>query len=366
MNYIKKHYNCNNIITANRTNLKNKYMINEIKIFKVLENLVLPNGKRLTESNIISSIVIKNDSVGFALNITKDDIPYALELKEKTKKIINEALKVSKISVVLTSTINLNESDLPSSKNLIKLKPTGIKKIICITSCKGGVGKSTLTYLLAKELARQNIKVGVFDADIYGPSISKLFNLQGEPEISNNLMQPFFADNIQIMSIGNITDSKKAGIWRGPIVTKTIHQLLFKTNWQNIDILLIDNPPGTGDVALSLAENYHIDGAIIVTTPSDLAVIDNIRTIDMLNTLKIKILGVVENMSYYQNGETKFYPFGKDGGKHIAELAGLKVIAQIPLVDDIAASHENFSKDLLKNVISNLTSADIYNKTSPE
>jgi ATP-binding protein involved in chromosome partitioning len=332
--------------------------LTESKITYALSHLILPCGRRLTETKMISSIIINDNKVGFAINIDKKDSRYALELKEKAQKIIIDTLKCDKVSVVITSGSHITETELTQSKNLIKLKPLGIKKIICITSCKGGVGKSTITALLAKKLTAKNINVGILDADIYGPSIPNIFDVKSQHEIVESNIEPHICDNISIVSIGAIVDKDKAGIWRGPMVTKTLHQLLFKSKWANIDILLIDMPPGTGDVALSLTENYFLDGAIIATTPSKLAVIDNVKTVDMLRKLNIGILAVVENMSYLQIGDKKLTPFGEGGGEVIRKLVDNNILlTKIPLSDNVLDNEGTYLNDLVKFIITNLTIA---------
>ena len=317
-----------------------EYMINKDQIFKCLEPLVLPNGERFIQTKLISSVVIKGGSLGFVIDCRPQDFPYALELKEKCTRLLKENLKIEQLSIILTSGDSFDEKTYPQSKNLIKLNPPTIKKIIWVTSCKGGVGKSTITYLLAKALKSLGLKVGVLDADIYGPSIPKLFDIEKEVEIDAKMIRPFNADGIELISLGNVIDKDRAGIWRGPMVSKNIHQLLYKTNWSELDILLIDMPPGTGDVALTLAEGCHIDGAIVITTPSSLALADNIRTIDMLDKLNIPPLAIVENMSFMKTNDRLSRPFGQGAGRKLAEIADCKPLFELPLEEDITSHPE--------------------------
>lgn len=300
------------------------------QIQQLLSNIILPDGRDLISSEKISALVEREDSIGFSINIDIEDAPYALELKEKCEKIIYENSTIKKIFIVLTSS-QLNVNSLEKSKNLIKLKPAGIKKIILVVSCKGGVGKSTITYLLAQKL-KGNFKVGILDADIYGPSIPTLFDLYDQPKISEGVMIPFEVDNIKFNSIGNLVDSSIATIWRGPMVTKNIHQLLFKTSWKELDYLLIDMPPGTGDVALSLCENYAIDSAVLVTIPGKLSFVDNKKTIDMLNKLGIKISLIVENMSASEKVDNYL---GESYLENLLSLSKLNTFIKVPLNKNI-------------------------------
>lgn len=317
-----------------------KYMINKEQIFKCLMPIILPNGQRLVRSKLISSVVTKGNNLGFVIDCRPQDFPYALELKEKCSRLLKENLKIEQLSIILTSGDSFDEKTFPQSKNLIKLNPPTIKKIIWVASCKGGVGKSTITYLLSKALSNLGLKIGVLDADIYGPSIPGLFGIEKEVEINEKMILPFIADAIEFISLGNVIDKDRAGIWRGPMVSKNIHQLLYKTNWSELDVLLIDMPPGTGDVALTLAEGCYIDGAIVVTTPSNLAFADNVRTIDMLAKLNIPLLAIVENMSFMKTGDKILRPFGQGAGSKLADLSGSKPLFELPLEEDITSHPE--------------------------
>ena len=321
-------------------------MFTQDLIFKCLAPVVLPNGQRLIEAKMLSSLVIKESGIGFALDCKPEDFPYALELKEKCTKLLKEKLKLDHISIVLTSGHNFDERSFSQSKNLVKLNPSSIKKIIWVTSCKGGVGKSTLTYLIAKSWAASGIKVGVLDADIYGPSIPQLFGMTDDIALDDNMIIPFSVDKVEFISLGNVIDKDKAGIWRGPMVSKNIHQLLYKTNWSELDILLIDMPPGTGDVALTLAEGCSINGAIIVTTPSRLAFADNIKTIDMLNKFAIPVLAVIENMSYLELDSQILKPFGEGASDELAQLTNCKKLIKLPLDKNIEESGSVYLKGL--------------------
>ena len=321
-------------------------MFTRDQIFKCLAPVILPSGKRLIETNMLSSLVIKESSIGFALDCKPEDFPYAMELKEKCARLLKEKLKLDQVSIVLTSGHSFDEISFPTSKNLIKLCPPTIKKVIWVTSCKGGVGKSTLTFLIAKTWAASGLKVGVLDADIYGPSIPQLFGMTGDVKLDENMITPFSADGVEFISLGNVIDKDKAGIWRGPMVSKNIYQLLYKTNWSELDVLLIDMPPGTGDVALTLAESCPANGAIIITTPSRLAFADNVKTIDMLSKFNIPILAIVENMSYLEvNGQT-LKPFGEGAGDELSRLTSCKKLIKLPLDEHIEESGTLLLMDL--------------------
>jgi ATP-binding protein involved in chromosome partitioning len=232
----------------------------------------------------------------------------------------------------------------------------GVKKIIAVASAKGGVGKSTIACNLAVALQQSGLNVALVDADIYGPSVPHLMNLKGKPDSVDGLIIPMISNGVKTISIGSLVDPNQAGIWRGPMVTKILHQLIRSVNWKfdnkDVDVMIIDMPPGTGDVYLSIAERFPIFGVIIISTPQNLAIIDVVKSIDCFEKLKIPILGIIENMSYLEiNGEKKFL-FGKDGAKKLAQERKIKLLAQIPIIEEISDTLEG--KNLLALQHSNL------------
>ncbi|MBU6140115.1 MAG: ATP-binding protein [Proteobacteria bacterium] len=215
----------------------------------------------------------------------------------------------------------------------------GVKKIIAVASAKGGVGKSTIACNLAVSAARSGLNVALVDADIYGPSIPHLMNLEGKPEMKNDLLLPLISHGVKCISIGSLIDLNAAGVWRGPMVTKILYQLIRSVNWKSdgkeVDLMIIDMPPGTGDVYLSIAEKFPLAGVVIVSTPQSLAVIDVVRSIDCFAKLKVPILGLIQNMSYLEVAGEKKYLFGKDGAKDLAERMRIKFLADVALVEGI-------------------------------
>ena len=216
----------------------------------------------------------------------------------------------------------------------------GVKKIILVASAKGGVGKSTVAVNLAVSLAQQGTNVALVDADIYGPSIPYLLNLNTKPQLQNNLLLPLVAHQVKCISIGSLIDANSAGVWRGPMITKILYQLIRSVNWQfdnkKVDVMIVDMPPGTGDVYLSMAEKFPIFGVIGVSTPQQLAVIDLVRSLDCFEKLKINVLGLVENMSYLlNNNQEKQFIFGKNSLQQLAKQHQLKILTEIPIDPNI-------------------------------
>ena len=211
-----------------------------------------------------------------------------------------------------------------------------IKTCFGISSCKGGVGKSTISCNIAITLANQGYKVGLLDADIYGPSVPTLLGIgDKEPEVKEGKFIPFEVFGIKAMSIGFLVNEDQAVVWRGPMLAKGLDGLINKTHWGELDYLIVDTPPGTGDVQLTLLQRIPLTSSIVVTTPQKVAISDCKKGIEMINKLNIPISGLIENMSWFQpdQSEKKYYLFGKDGGKQLSNEYSLDLLAQLPLVE---------------------------------
>jgi ATP-binding protein involved in chromosome partitioning len=209
-----------------------------------------------------------------------------------------------------------------------------VKNVIAVASGKGGVGKSTTAVNLALALSAEGARVGLLDADIYGPSLPMMMGIQGRPESADGkTMEPLENHGVQVMSIGFLVDDDQAMIWRGPMATQALDQLLRQTNWDDLDYLLVDMPPGTGDIALTLSQRVPLTGAVIVTTPQDIALIDAMKGISMFQKVGVPILGIVENMAVYccpNCGHTE-HIFGADGAQRMATQFGVDVLGALPL-----------------------------------
>ena len=259
-----------------------------------------------------------------------------------------------------------------AQQNQIKGKEVpGIKNIIAIASGKGGVGKSTVAANLAVTLANMGFKVGLLDADIYGPSVPTMFDTEGQKPISievdgRNLMQPIENYGVKMLSIGYFSGANQAVVWRGPMASKALHQLLRDANWGELDFLLIDLPPGTGDIHLSIIQEVPVTGAVIVSTPQHVALADVRRGIAMftMESINIPVLGLIENMAHFTPAElpdNKYYIFGNRGAQNLAEDLGLPVLGEIPLIQSVREAGDVGRPAALQE---NSPIAEIYKETA--
>ena len=222
-----------------------------------------------------------------------------------------------------------------------------IKNIIVVGSGKGGVGKSTVSTNLAICLSQKKFKVGLLDADIYGPSIPRMLKINEKPKISQEKkILPFDKHGIKSMSIGNLIDEEKPIIWRGAMVVRALNQMLTDIAWGELDFLIIDLPPGTGDIQLSLSQSLSISGAVVVTTPQDISLIDVRKAINMFKRVNVEITGIIENMSFLKQGNKKIYIFGKDGGLNESRKQKIPFLGQIPILPEIT-THSDLGKPVV-------------------
>ena len=317
-------------------------------IYKALETITEPGeGKSLIENKNISNLVVFGSEVIVDVSISNP----ALQAKKKIELEIKKAIH-SHVDEKIDVKVNVKSIAPPKKEqdsNLIKGKKIpNIQNIIAVASGKGGVGKSTITANTAISLAKMGFKVGVLDADIYGPSMHLMFDVEKERPISINIdgrskMKPVENYGVKLLSLGFFTNPNQAVIWRGPMASKALNQLIFDADWGELDFLLIDLPPGTGDVHLSIVQALPINGAVIVSTPQNIALADAKKGVAMFQqeSIQVPVLGIVENMAYFTPEElpdNKYYIFGKDGAKHLAEDITTKFLGEVPLVQSIRES----------------------------
>lgn len=293
------------------------------------------------------------DKVFIKIELAAKVNPLAKSLKRAIDQKISEQGLVPTV-ILVEGTTDKSKQAKPAAK----FNGTeGIKRVIAVASGKGGVGKSSIAAALARALTEQGQRVGVLDADIYGPSQPKLFGLEEAKPMVNEqdmIMPPLSKEGITVMSIGFFVEPQKALVWRGPMATSALNQLINQTQWGELDTLVVDLPPGTGDIHLTIADKLKLDGALIITTPSDLALADVIRGVDMLRNenIAVPILGIINNMAYFapeDNPEKRYYIFGSDDHlKEVAHKNGLNVIAQIPITTTVGAPIDTaYLKDIV-------------------
>lgn len=313
-------------------------------VYKALETISVPGeGQNMVESGAVKNVLVFADEV--VVDITIDNP--SLQAKKKTEVSILQAIHkevYQKAQVKVNLTVEAPKTK--DEKPVIKGKPIpGIDNIIAVASGKGGVGKSTVTANLAVTLSKMGFKVGLLDADIYGPSATIMFDVVNERPLSVNVdgkskMKPVESYGVKILSIGFFTQPDQAVVWRGPMAAKALNQMIFDAAWGDLDFLIVDLPPGTGDIHLSIMQSLPLTGAVVVSTPQNVALADARKGVAMFQqeSIQVPVLGIIENMSYFtppEMPENKYHIFGKDGARNLAEDLNIPFLGELPLVQSI-------------------------------
>jgi len=310
-------------------------------VIAALQRITLPNeDQNIVESGAIKNIQLFGSDVELDVEIKNPTLQYKKKVEVDCLKAIHDyAYEKSKVKVNLIV-------NAPVKEKKIKGNPIpGVENIIAVSSGKGGVGKSTIAANLAVGLSDLGYKVGVIDADIYGPSMPIMFGLEGETPTTVNVdgkskIKPLESYGVKLLSIGFFAQSQQAVVWRGPMASKALNQLLWDTHWGELDYLVVDLPPGTGDIHLSLVQSIPLTGAVVVSTPQHIALADAQKGVNMfrMDSIDVPVLGMVENMSYFTPEElpdNKYYIFGKEGAKGLAKQMDIDLLAEIPIVQSI-------------------------------
>ena len=315
--------------------------LNKHEVVQALKTITAPGvGENLIDSKVVANIIVFGDEVDIDVHLTNP----SLQARKKLEGIIMEVLH-QKVHPKAKIKIN-TKVDAPAPAASIKGKPIpGIESIVAISSGKGGVGKSTVTANLAVTLAQMGCKVGILDADIYGPSIPTMFDVEGQRPLSVNVdgkskMAPVENYGVKILSIGFFTQPNQAVVWRGPMAAKALNQMIFDADWGHLDFLLIDLPPGTGDIHLSIVQSLPLNGAVVVSTPQNVALADAKKGITMFTqeSINVPVLGIIENMAYFTPEElpdNKYYIFGKQGAENLAADKNVPFLGALPLVQRV-------------------------------
>lgn len=312
-------------------------------IYNALEKITEPGGgKNLVENGNVTNVVTFGDEVIVDVTINNPSLQAKKKIEVEIMRAIHREVD-QKIDVKVNVKVEVQKKE---NSNLIRGKQIpNIQNIIAVASGKGGVGKSTITSNLAISLSKMGFKVGVLDADVYGPSQHLMFDVEKARPLSVNVngrskMKPVENYGVKLLSLGFFTNPNQAVIWRGPMASKALNQLIFDADWGELDFLLIDLPPGTGDVHLSIVQALPITGAVVVSTPQNIALADAKKGVAMFQqeSIQVPVLGIVENMAYFTPEElpnNKYYIFGKDGAKNLAEDLDVKFLGEIPIVQSI-------------------------------
>lgn len=331
--------------------------LTQADILRALELVKLPaSGQSLAASGRVANILIDGGKVIFAIGIDATEAAAMEPVRKAAESAISGLPGVTQVLVGLTADKAAPSAGMQARQQAQRPAagpggPTpkaagipGVKQIIAVASGKGGVGKSTTTANLAVALATLGLKVGVLDADIYGPSVPKIFGITGKPRlVSGRTLAPMEAYGLKIMSIGFLIDEETPMIWRGPMVISAITQMLREVAWGELDVLVVDMPPGTGDAQLTMAQQTPLAGAVIVSTPQDLALLDARRGVAMFKKVEVPILGIVENMSYFICPECGHRSdiFAHGGARHEAERLGVPFLGEVPLAMPIRETSDS-------------------------
>jgi ATP-binding protein involved in chromosome partitioning len=319
--------------------------IQKEKILEVLDKIQYPESRKsIVSIGMVNEVNFREDELWIGLKFDRANNPFIQSIKKACMRAINGAfgedtLKMEHIQVIVP--------DPPKKREILP----DVKNIVAVASGKGGVGKSTVAANLAVALAQSGASVGLIDADVYGPSVPKMFNIESNrptarTEDGVEWIIPIEKYGVKLLSVGLFVNPEDAVIWRGPMATSALKQLISQGDWGELDYLLIDLPPGTGDVHLTMVQEIPVTGVVIVSTPQEVALADVIKGINMFtgDKINVPVLGLVENMSWFtpeELPENRYYIFGKDGCKNLAEKMGINLLGQIPLVQGIRESGDS-------------------------
>ncbi len=329
-------------------------MISESEILKALSKIIDPDFNRdIVSLGFVQNIKIHDGDVAFDIALTTPACPVKDEFQKQAEVLVKNLAGVKNVSIKMTTLAKKTASNPQGGESTLK----DIKSIIAVSSCKGGVGKSTMAAHLALELSRRGYKVGLVDTDIHGPSIPSLFDLHNVEILTNEKRQfiPIEFHNLKIMSFGFLLGEQPA-VMRGPMVTQYVQQILHATAWGELDYLFIDMPPGTGDIQLTITQTIALNGAVIVTTRQTLSLVDVARGILMFEKVNVPILGIIENMSYFlcDNCNKRHYIFGGSAEESLKDRFGLEVLAEVPLLPKFTAKiYEPLANDFIMTAVDN-------------
>ncbi len=307
--------------------------VSEAAVLDALRPIVDPDfGRSIVDLGFIKNLAIEGDRVSFAIELTTPACPVKAEFERAARERVGALPGVASVDVEMTANTRGRAAQQAGDQPRIALP--GVKNVVAVASGKGGVGKSTTAINLALALRDSGARVGLLDADVYGPSVPLLSGAIGRPRIQDKRLFPLESYGLQLMSMGFLVNERSPIIWRGPMVHGLVRQFLTDVEWGELDYLVVDMPPGTGDAALTLSQDAPLSGAVIVTTANDLSIADARKGLVMFQTVNVPILGIIENMSYFTPPDLpdrRYYLFGEGGGRRTAEELGVDFLGEVPI-----------------------------------
>ena len=311
----------------------------ETLVLEALKHVEDPDLNRdIVSLDFVKNLTIDGGKVSFEVELTTPACPMKDKMRTEAEAAVRSIEGVTDIAIEMTSRVRTSQP-IMGDKGMIP----GVKNVIAVSSGKGGVGKSTVAVNLACALQTTGARVGILDADVYGPNVPIMLGLTDRPKTADQKIYPLVTNGLQVMSIALLIAEDQPVIWRGPMLHSAIKQFLFDVVWDDLDYLVVDLPPGTGDAQLSLSQQAHIMGSIIVTTPQAVSVLDVKKAVRMFQTVKVPILGVVENMSYFSppGSEERYEIFGKGGGAEIEREFGIPLLQELPIDPSVRAGGDD-------------------------
>ncbi len=319
--------------------------VTQSQILTALGQVIEPNlQKDIVSLNLVKNVQIDGGAVSFTITLTTPASPFKTYVQEEATEALQAVPGVEKVTVDF-------EARVPADSRLLSKMDIGVRNAIAVASGKGGVGKSTMATNLALSLALDGAKVGLLDADLYGPNIPMMMGVDERPTGHNNRIVPPEKHGVKLMSMGFLVDPNQAVIWRGPMIHNALRQFLQDVEWGDLDYLVVDLPPGTGDASLSLAQSLSLTGAVIVTTPQQVALSDVVRGVQMFEQLQVPIIGVIENMSYFKAPDTgkRYDIFGHGGGSEMAKQVGIEFLGEVPLEPEVRIGGDEGSPIIIRD-----------------
>ena len=310
------------------------------EVLRVLARVVEPErGRDIVRLKMVRNLRVEDGRVSFTLVFKRPDTDFARQAPEQCRKLLQEAFG-SELAVQIDTDTEMIGLEVQGGGPMPSVQPEGVLNFIAVASGKGGVGKSTVAVNLAVALAQQGYDVGLLDADIYGPSVPTMFGVRDEKPRVNEQRKivPLVRHNVRLLSMGFIVDPEQAVIWRGPMVAKALRQFLGEADWGELDYLILDLPPGTGDVPLTIVQSIALTGAVIVSTPQPVALADARKGVAMFHNVQVPVLGIVENMAYFSPPDLpdrKYYIFGRGGARRLAEELDVPFLGEIPIEEAV-------------------------------